>query len=140
MTAPQPVGDESVIIARRCWSELQEQRRRLQIPLRKLATELRRRFPQDAPAHTTLQDWLVNRKSLPDKPLFLAFVGLLELDEKNWADRWEQWDRARLAVPTASGDRVEVPSPARHLATVTDEEPRPDERRRGSPSIGSPER
>jgi hypothetical protein len=120
-----------VIIARRCWLDLQEQRRRLQIPLRKLAIELRRRFPQDAPAHTTLQDWLVNRKSLPDKPLFLAFVGLLELDEKNWADRWEQWDRARLALPTASGDRVEVPAPARHLATVTDDEPRPDEGRRG---------
>jgi hypothetical protein len=131
VTAPQPVGDESVIIARRCWLDLQAQRRRRQIPLRKLATELRRRFPQDAPAHTTLQDWLVNRKSLPDKPLFLAFVGLLELDEKNWAERWEQWDRARLALPTTNGDQAEAAAPTRHLATVmAEDEPHPAERRR----------
>jgi hypothetical protein len=38
---------------------------------------------------------MVSRKSLPDKLLFLALVRHLDLDEREWTGRWEEYDRAR---------------------------------------------
>jgi hypothetical protein len=100
MAAPPPASDDPagvdpVALARRCWDDLSEQRVRRRLALRALAARLRREFPDSAPAHSTLQDWMVSRKSLPDKLLFLALVRHLDLDEREWTGRWEEYDRAR---------------------------------------------
>jgi hypothetical protein len=99
MTAPSPADDDSEGIARRCWEELQQERMRCGVSLRKLSNELRQQYPSEAPAHTTLKDWFAIRKSLPNKPLFLALVRALRLDERHWADAWERWHRARQIRP-----------------------------------------
>jgi hypothetical protein len=99
MTAPPPADSDPVTIARRCWEELQQERMRCGMSLRKLADELRQQYPSEAPAHTTLKDWFATRKSLPNKPLFLALVRVLRLDEQHWGYRWERWHRARQIRP-----------------------------------------
>jgi hypothetical protein len=103
MTAPPPVDDDPVRIARRCWEELQQERTRCGVSLRKLANELREQYPSEAPAHTTLKDWFATRKSLPNKPLFLALVRVLRLDERHWGEGWESWHRARQIRPPVLG-------------------------------------
>jgi hypothetical protein len=102
MTAPLSADDDPVRLARSCWEELQQERTRRQLSLRALATDLRQEFPREAPAHTTLKDWFGTRKSLPNKPLFLGLVSVLQLDEQHWANRWEHWHHARLNPPSAS--------------------------------------
>jgi hypothetical protein len=138
VTAPDPTGDDPVMVARRCWDDLLEQRRRRQISLDVLEKGIRRAFPQDAPARSTLQDWFVNRKSLPDKLLFLELVRLLELDVQEWAYRWEEWDRARLqkcrAGATAHSPRESADGV---VVTASAEVPEQRTRRRRPLAIGS---
>jgi hypothetical protein len=110
MAAPRPADDDPVAMARRCWDELQQERMRCGLSLRKLAHEFRQQYPSDAPAHTTLKDWFATRKSLPSKPLFLALVRVLGLDERHWDDQWERWHRARQIRPSV--DQDVLPSPA----------------------------
>lgn len=102
MTAPMSADDDPVRLARCCWEELQQERTRRQVSLRALARDLRQEFPREAPAHTTLKDWFGTRKSLPNRPLFLGLVGVLQLDEQHWANKWEHWHQARLIPPSAS--------------------------------------
>jgi hypothetical protein len=71
--------------------------------LRRLADELRQLYPSEAPAHTTLKDWFATRKSLPNKPMFLALVRVLRLDDQHWGNVWERWHRARLIRPPVPG-------------------------------------
>jgi hypothetical protein len=99
MTTPPPADDDPVRIARRCWEEIQQERMRCDVSLRKLANELRQQYPSEAPAHTTLKDWFATRKSLPNKPLFLALVRVLRLDDRHWDNEWERWHRARRIRP-----------------------------------------
>jgi hypothetical protein len=114
MTAPPSADDDPVRLARSCWAELQQERTRRQVSLRALARDLRQEFPREAPAHTTLKDWFGTRKSLPNRPLFLGLVGVLQLDEQHWANRWEHWHQARLIPPSASNPI----SPARPTANT----------------------
>jgi hypothetical protein len=111
MAAPRPAVDDPVVIARRYWEELQEERLRCGMSLRRLANELRRHCPTEGPAHTTLKDWFATRKSLPHKPLFLALVRVLELDERHWDSEWERWHRARQTpAPLEQAAPNELPS------------------------------
>ena len=110
MAAPRPAVDDPVVIARGYWEELQEQRVRCGISLRGLANELRQHCPSEAPAHTTLKDWFATRKSLPNKPLFLALVRVLDLDERHWDSGWERWHRARQTRPPLEQAAQESPS------------------------------
>jgi hypothetical protein len=116
MDAPPPANDDPagvdpVALARRCWDDLSEQRVRRRLALRALAARLRREFPDSAPAHSTLQDWMVSRKSLPDRLLFLAVVRHLDLDEREWTGRWEEYDRVRSTSLRRRRRPAIVPSP-----------------------------
>lgn len=98
MTAPPLNGDDPASLARRCWNDLEAQRRRRGVTLRDLEDQLKNcKLPRKPPAYNTLQNWFARRTSLPDKLVFLEIVKLLELDEQHWARRWEQWDRAQYA-------------------------------------------
>ena len=147
MTTPSSAHDDPVRLARCCWEELQQERTRRQVSLRALAADLRRQFPREAPAHTTLKDWFGTRKSLPNRPLFLGLVGVLQLDEQHWADRWEHWHQARLtpsaasnptgpAYPTDKSEQRVSASPS----TATDVAATPDQAALASPISSPPQR
>lgn len=98
MTAPPPSSDDPASLARRCWDDLEAQRRRRGVTLRHLEEQLRSsKLPRRTPAYNTLQNWFARRTNLPDKLVFLEIARLLQLEEQHWGRRWEQWDRAQYA-------------------------------------------
>lgn len=98
-------------LARRCWEELYEQfHRHGSWSLRSLTNHLKRQCPELAPSgHNTLKGWFKTCQSLPDKLVFLELAKTLELDEQEWSERWEQWDRARYTAARNSAGRIPAP-------------------------------
>jgi hypothetical protein len=102
-----------------CWDDLYKQfHRHGSWSLRSLTNHLKRQCPELAPSgHNTLKGWFTTCQSLPDKLVFVELAKALELDEKEWSGRWEEWDRARYtaarnsASPTPGEPEPAAPTP-----------------------------
>jgi hypothetical protein len=98
MTSTKPTSNPE-ILARRCWSELYDQKKRQGLSDRRLLSLLKSDYPDIAPSsHGAINQWFTKRKTLPSKELLLALVTVLKLDPDHWSARWEEWHRADTAA------------------------------------------
>lgn len=94
-------SDDPADLARRHWNELNTERTKQRMSVAKLSRQL-------GEPESTLYFGFNERKSLPDKAVFLAIATALKLDNTQWAMRWDEWDHARTYRPSPAQYSVEV--------------------------------
>jgi len=90
-----PTSDDPADLARRYWHELNVERNKQRMSMGKLSRHIRE-------PESTLYFGFNERKSLPDKDLFIAIATALNLDQAQWSSRWDKWDRARTTKAIAT--------------------------------------